>query len=747
MKELTPVTSGVREDDHPSVSSRDGRVWMAWVSYSETEGTSHIYVRSFENGAWSEPRQITESPGDCHKPTIVVDEQSTVWVAWPAQIAGNWDIYGRVRKAGRAWSKTERWTNDAGPDLAPRLAAAGARVMLVWQGMRRNHFDILYRIHSASAWSQEGFVTENPANDWEPVVAATKAGAFFVAWDSYRGDYDVLLRTMSDGRWSEEMPVTHSPRLENRPTLAVDARDRVWIAWEIGPERWASDSASGGLHQRRDIGLACLQNSRLYRAEAAEAALWKLAGEKGMEAPAPAVGRDGRLRLFFRQPIELPAPAGAQSKPSGVINWLSVGMTMWDGDHWTTPEMLLHSEGRVDQRIALTEAGDRILACYPAGSSHNVIYARLYDSGQPAGADPSPALVEARPGSPKALPSPPQPHTLRGFQLAWGDLHRHTDISEDGGILDGSLIETMRYALDAAGLDFIGVTDHTRYLPRRYNLWRMQQVTDLYYKPGVFVPLYAYERSQSSPWGHRNVVHLTRDYVPVPASYDIGDPGVSPWGLFAALRGKKAISIPHTPAWINRQVSWDYNDPEIEPLVEIYQGLRSTYEYNGAPDPADRAVYERDSRNFVWDALARKLKLGFIASSDHRSTHMSFAAVYAKNKDRASIFEALRARRTYAASDKILVDFSIENHWMGEEIRVTRLPELEVAVEGTADLAQIDVIKNNRFVYTTRPAGRAARFMFRDQEYQGEDCYYYLRVIQVDKHMAWASPIWVRGKN
>ena len=69
----------------------------------------------------------------------------------------------------------------------------------------------------------------------------------------------------------------------------------------------------------------------------------------------------------------------------------------------------------------------------------------------------------------KTAPARPARHTFNGYQLVWGDLHRHTDISEDGGIKDGSLLDTMRYAIDAAGLDFIGITDHTRYLPRRYN--------------------------------------------------------------------------------------------------------------------------------------------------------------------------------------------------------------------------------------------------------------------------------------
>lgn len=108
---------------------------------------------------------------------------------------------------------------------------------------------------------------------------------------------------------------------------------------------------------------------------------------------------------------------------------------------------------------------------------------------------------------------------------------------------------------------------------------------------------------------------------------------MSPWGLFDALRGKKALSIPHTSAWGNQQVSWDYYDPQVERLVKSSQGLRSTYEYNGAPDPAGR-------------------RMGFVASSDHRSTHMSFAAVYARGIDRAPVFEGLTARRTHAATDK-----------------------------------------------------------------------------------------------
>src|SRR6266542_3012164 len=148
---ITPLTTAVREDDHPSMAARNGRVWVAWVSFSETEGASQVFARSFENGRWTPPVQISETAGDYHKPAVAVSEDGAVWVAWPAQVRNNWDIYGRVLRNG-SWGKTERWTTHAGPDLAPQLVAAKGRVLLVWQSLRKDNFDILYRVYSGGVW-------------------------------------------------------------------------------------------------------------------------------------------------------------------------------------------------------------------------------------------------------------------------------------------------------------------------------------------------------------------------------------------------------------------------------------------------------------------------------------------------------------------------------------------------------------------------------------------------------------------
>jgi hypothetical protein len=74
---------------------------------------------------------------------------------------------------------------------------------------------------------------------------------------------------------------------------------------------------------------------------------------------------------------------------------------------------------------------------------------------------------------------------------------------------------------------------------------------------------------------------------------------------------------------------WTDNDPEVEPLVEIFQGDRNSYEQPGAPltdRPDDLERQLRSTGAFVSNALAKGYRLGFIASSGHVSTHLFVSA-------------------------------------------------------------------------------------------------------------------------
>jgi len=142
----------------------------------------------------------------------------------------------------------------------------------------------------------------------------------------------------------------------------------------------------------------------------------------------------------------------------------------------------------------------------------------LPDAGDQPGAEVM-HLPEATPylneSTPPRAASEHHTWTIGGksYRLCWGDLHRHTDISNCRTGYDGCIVEAYRYAYDMANLDFLGTSDHTdvgkKYDP--YEWWHTQRQVDVFHAPGHFASMYAYEREQRFPWGHRNVVFAQRD--------------------------------------------------------------------------------------------------------------------------------------------------------------------------------------------------------------------------------------------
>ena len=58
-------------------------------------------------------------------------------------------------------------------------------------------------------------------------------------------------------------------------------------------------------------------------------------------------------------------------------------------------------------------------------------------------------------------------------------------------------------------------------------------------------------------------------------------------------------------------------------------------------------------------------------------------------------------------------------------------------------LFRIDIIKNENLIYSTKPDRKDVNLTFVDRENVSGTSYYYVRVMQDDREVAWGSPIWV----
>jgi hypothetical protein len=755
------LTTTTYEDDEPTiVARRDGSLAVAWVAYRDRG--DRVLVRTRRNGVWSAPEEVTTQPADIFRTALAEDADGNLWVFWSERDNEQWRLRGRQRK-GDKWEAAV-WLTDVGSSMFHRAAAGGGRVFLAWQSFRNGHSDIFFRRLEAGVWSPVEQLSASPANDWEPAVAVAPDGSAYFAWDSYdRGNYDIFLRSWREGKLSPAQAVTNSPRFEAHAAVAVDPQGRPWVAWDSGGVNWGKDTGflipvplAVPLHQERDIGLATLQGSSWQEPSTPFRAM---AGN----AEHPQIAFDGRggLNLVFRHWTR--RNARTIGSPMCWENFL----TRWTGQSWSEPAPLAHSAGSIEKNPALTrDNGGDVWAAWMTDerpfSTQVPVNGEIYTARLGSGGS-APALVARRETPLEAIPvhrtEPADVQAIRSYALEAGgrryriyrgDMHRHTDVSQDFKY-DGSLLEVYRYALDAAGFDYIAPTDHQSGYDHEFTWWQNQKLVDLFLQPGRFTPLFGYERSLPFPNGHRNVVFAHRGVrtLPIPEDERRGQTGAAK--LYEYLRENRGVSMPHSSGTA-QGTDWRDNDAAVEPLIEIYQGYRTSYEYEGAPraattlnQTAQKSGWQPEG--FWWNALAKGYRLGVQSSSDHWSTHISYACLLTDDFSREGLLDAIRRRHSYGATDNIILDFRAQSgpttYLMGDIFTAAAAPRLIVRVIGTGPIQQIDVIKNRTFVYTARPGLKEAGFEFTDQEFGAGESWYYVRVLQQDGQLAWSSPIWV----
>jgi hypothetical protein len=296
-------------------------------------------------------------------------------------------------------------------------------------------------------------------------------------------------------------------------------------------------------------------------------------------------------------------------------------------------------------------------------------------------------------------------------RLVWGELHGHTEYSDGYGTPD----DYFGFARKRAILDFAAITDHDTELdaPDYHveEMWReVNAAVKRHNDPPVFCTIPAYEWSPArrtistiAPYGDHNVYYEHED-MPI---FKARDPNANT--VSRLYKDLNAITdcvvrvIPHVGGAIT---NWEYHNPELESLAEIYS-VHGGFE------------------EFGKIALQKGYVVGFVGASDSHCgqiggfppgnvaghyTHGGLTAAYVPELSRPALFSAFKSRSVYATSgERVILNFSINGLPMGTVIETESSPLIRAEVIGTAPLLLAEVVKNGKVIYTWQ------------NEYEGED--------------------------
>ena len=345
--------------------------------------------------------------------------------------------------------------------------------------------------------------------------------------------------------------------------------------------------------------------------------------------------------------------------------------------------------------------------------------------------------------NPAELPQAPEiPAAPAGPGLYFGLLHSHT--ADSSGT--GTPAEAYAYA-EAAGLDFLAVTDHSNSFDGARNgalsedasavsdLWRQGREAAATASRDSFLALYGFEMTWQNGLGHIGTLFtpgfLSREQQP------FTHPATALENYYAAL------------ATVPGSVS-QFHHPDI-----LHGDFENFGHYSEAADSAMQLLEVISEGTLCQDAYNRALAAGWhVAPTASQNNHNGQwgdadscrTAVYADNLTEQAFADALQNRRVYATQDSDLeILYRLEGHLFGSIFRKEDLGETVMLTASLRDptdeaVGTVTVIAEGEALASQTLDESAGELTF---EVPSHYRYYYLQITQEDGDIAITAPVWI----
>ena len=325
--------------------------------------------------------------------------------------------------------------------------------------------------------------------------------------------------------------------------------------------------------------------------------------------------------------------------------------------------------------------------------------------------------------------TPPAAPRIGGYNVYYGQLHGHTSISDGSGAPS----DAYKYARDTAKLDFFSIADHD-YYPDDMTASDWTAITNAantYNSDGTFVTFWGFEWTSDDPSygsGLLNKGHITiinsPDYCN--ARYE---PTRTLHQLCTWLSTRDAIAFFNHPGQYDTTFDkFVFNHTDNIVGMELWNRDTDYYSNDG--------YYGNDGGlGYDDEALSRGWYVGASGSGDNHAKDWGTQnewrmAVLAPRKTRASIYDAMKARRFYSSRDKNLaLSFTCNGAQMGSRIAGGALNiEIEATDADNETFSRIDLLKNGAVVQRWTTNATHPMVTSTQSGHQGD--YFYVRMYQ-----------------
>ena len=347
------------------------------------------------------------------------------------------------------------------------------------------------------------------------------------------------------------------------------------------------------------------------------------------------------------------------------------------------------------------------------------------------------------------------PVTLDGYQLYFGQLHAHTNISDGAG----SVTEAFQHASQVDNLDFLAVTDHSNSFDNesdsRVDLgadltnvsdeWKQGHEAAAAVTGKDFVGLYGFEMTWSDGFGHINTFNTPG--FESRSNSEFGNKSGATEGYqnyYDKLVevGSSLSQFNHPGTTFGDFQDFAFYDPQVDQritLIEVGNGEGAIGSSGYFPS---------------YEYYTRALDKGWhVAPTNNQDNHKgnwgdsntARSVVLASDLTEEGIYDAIRNYRVYATEDNDLsIRYALNGNAMGsilskQENGVTLTAQISDPTD-TADM-KVEVIVNGGLVLdsqTLTDGKGTVTFTFDSNDYS----YYYLRVTQADQNIAVTAPVW-----